>query len=144
VAVKRDGPAASLRGFGKGWSARLPAGASASSPTGRSPESSPEAPAHLRSAQQPRCGKTSGLRAPVPLRALLDTPPGDEIRLVWLPRLMGSCGLTGGYFCRRFAPYRFGSFCFPGVENYSTGWIVEGSSFLISLQMKSSISMSER
>ena len=83
-------------------------------------------------------------RAPVPLRALLDTPPGDEIRLVRLPRLIGSCGVTGGYFCRRFAPYRFGSFCFPGVENYSTGWIVEGSSFLISLQMKSSISMSER
>jgi hypothetical protein len=59
-------------------------------------------------------------------------------------RVIGSCGLTGGYFCRRFAPYRFGSFCFLGVENYSTSWIVEGSSFLISLQMKSSISMSER
>ena len=50
----------------------------------------------------------------------------------------------GTHFCRRFAPYRFGPFCFPGVENYSTGWIVEDSSFLISLQMKSSISKSER
>jgi len=34
--------------------------------------------------------------------------------------------------------------CFPGVEGYSAGWIAGGSSFLISLQMKSSISMSER
>ncbi len=30
------------------------------------------------------------------------------------------------------------------VADYSAGWIVEGSSFLISLQRKSSISMSER
>ncbi len=34
--------------------------------------------------------------------------------------------------------------CVPGVEGYSAGWIAGGSSFLISLQMKSSISMSER
>ena len=87
MAVQRDGQAASLRGFGKRWSARLPAGASASSPTGRSPESSPEALARP-SAQRPsasvRKNQRTSRRAPVPLRALLDTPPGDEISLVGL------------------------------------------------------------
>ncbi|SRR6267154_5747860 len=46
--------------------------------------------------------------------------------------------------CRRFALHRFGSFAFLAQESYSAGWIAGGSSFLISLQMKSPISMSER
>jgi hypothetical protein len=67
MAVQRDGQAASLRGFGKRWSARLPAGASASSPTGRSLEPSPEAPArHLPSAPRP-LGHSSRRRDPTRL-----------------------------------------------------------------------------